>query len=102
MRDELQQPVAGGVPEGVVDLLEPVEVEQEQPGPVARRLGGLAAAGGQAAARGRRRSAPRFSAPRASASASSVRTISSLRFGRPVSPSCRAWCSRRTETDAFM
>jgi len=34
VRDELKQPVARRVPESVVDLFEPVQVEQEQPDPL--------------------------------------------------------------------
>ena len=65
--DVLEQPVAHLVPEGVVDLLEPVEVEQEQPDPPARRH--LA---------------------RARWSSASSRY---LRLGSPVSASWLAWCS---------
>src|SRR5690606_14561991 len=43
VRDELEEPVPDRVPEGVVDLLEAVQVEEEQPGAVARRLAPAAA-----------------------------------------------------------
>ncbi len=33
VRDDLEQPIADGMPQCVVDLLEPVEVEEQEPGP---------------------------------------------------------------------
>ena len=64
-----QQAVALVVAEGVVDVLELVEVHDQQPDRV-----------------------PDCSEP---SSAARSRSLSSVRLGRPVSPSCRAW-RRRT------
>ena len=50
--DLAQQVVAGGVPEAVVDLLEPVQVEQQQGGGAARRRPRRRRAGRARAARG--------------------------------------------------
>ncbi len=64
----LEEQVAALVAERVVDLLEAVEVE-EQHGDTRSDAAGLLT------------------------SASSIRRRKRSRFGRPVSPSCRAWCS---------
>ena len=69
-----EQLVARGVAEGVVDLLEPVEVAEQD-----------------AEAR----------AAVASGSASSSRSRNSVRFGRPVSASWVAWCRTVASSRAF-
>ena len=68
LADLLQQQVADLVAQRVVDFLEAIQVEQQQR---ALRL-----------------------VPRSIAERVSSRSCSSTRLGRPVSPSCSAWCRR--------
>ena len=73
--EPLQQEVTGVVAERVVDLLEPIEIEQDQPSPPIGRF------------RGRDRSVLAWS-------------WNSDRFGRPVRESCVDWCSFSADTSA--
>ena len=74
---DLEQPVAGVVAQGVVDLLEPVQVEQAERDGAAGALGLLA---------GQRPSC----------------STSRLRLASPVRASCMAACSFSSEIDAVL